>query len=216
MITLRPRCFTRLITILGLPGLILAATGCAATQAVEPAAARQLVMNAWQANQQAVWELDWPAAPVAGPVTAAVWRNGPNLRLEILEASAPAMVGQTLIVGGAAAWQFNRFDQPLQPQPAAPALPPLTDAFALIETTLALTPTTAGRQAVDTVAHGPAQLIRLGYPGGYSLTAWLHRETGLLLRLDLAVTAGQFSLQAHRVEPLPHPPAGLFDPPADK
>lgn len=216
MMTLRPWYFIRLITILGLLGLILAATGCAAAQPIAPAAARQQVINAWQADQQAVWALDWPAVPVAGPVTAAVWRNGPNLRLEILEAAAPALLGQTLIVRGAAAWHTNRFDRPPQPQPSAPALPPLTDAFALIESTLAQTPTTASRQAVGTVAHGPAEVIRLGYPGGHSLTAWLHRETGLLLRLDLAVEAGQLSLQAHRVEPLPNPPAGLFDPPADK
>ena len=69
-------------------------------QPIEPETARHTAALAWQTSRHTVWELDWPNAPVGGPVTVETWQAGNRYRYEILEAAAPALVGQALAFDG--------------------------------------------------------------------------------------------------------------------
>lgn len=192
--------------------LLVAVAGCTPGTPADPHQARQAVTTAWQTGQHTVWEIDWPASPVGGPVTVETWRAGNRYRLEILESTAPALVGQTLVFNGSRGWRFNR----LEPQPAVvtdvPALSPVTDALETIAGLLRRLPTAASREQTATLEHGPAQKIGLTFDNGDSLIFWLDQSTGLPVRIRFTVKGGQATLQARRFEPLPHPPDALFTP----
>jgi hypothetical protein len=92
-------------------------------QPVSPATAQAALVEAWAADQHTVWEIDWPDAPVGGPLTVETWRAGSGYRYEILESTAPALVGEILIFDGQTAWQYNRFDDPLSRKVMNPRRP---------------------------------------------------------------------------------------------
>jgi hypothetical protein len=193
---------------------ILAASlsACTTPEPIEVEAAQALLLTAWQADQYIVWEIDWPAAPVGGPLTVATWRAGPRYRLEILEAVAPDLVGQTLIFDGVTAWGYQRFDSPpAVPQPVEARLSPVTDAFEIIALLLATTPSSATQEAVQ-VGREPAQKITLTFNAGDSLTLWRDEATGLPVRLSFVLGRQQATLRARSFVPLSNPPQGLFEP----
>ena len=192
--------------------MIIAANACAPAKPMEIEAAQAALLNAWQADQHTVWELDWTDAPVGGPLTVATWRAGPRYRLEILEAVAPALVGQTLIFNGVTTWRYQRFDSPpITPQPSEAQLSPVTDAFAVITRLLATTPASATEEAVQ-FGREPAQKITLTFTGGDTLTFWRDEATGLPVRLSFASGRQQATLRARSFELLSNPVEGLFEP----
>jgi outer membrane lipoprotein-sorting protein len=190
---------------------LLGITGCAAGRPTEPDQAQAAVVEAWQAPQHIVWEIDWPAAPVGGPLTVESWRAGDRYRFEILESTAPDLIGQTLVFNGKRAWRYNRFESVSPESTAAARLSPVTDAVAVIEQFVAKTPHAATRQPDSLLDAGPVQKIALNFDNDNSLTAWIDEETGLPIRLQFLENGRQAILQARDFEPLPDPPSGLFE-----
>lgn len=189
--------------------LFLSLTACARPQSVSPEQAQKVVSKAWQADQHAVWTLDWPTAPTAGPLTVEIWRSGDRYRIEILEAPAPALIGEILVVNGETAWRYNRFQpSPLIPV-TSPVLSPVTDLFHLIDQLLQ-TPVVAAKQEATPLNYNPAQKIRLTFSDGSELQFWQEEETGLPVRLILLTGGQQLELDVRQVEPLPDPVEGLF------
>ena len=196
----------RLLTLIS---IFLSLTACARPQAISPEQAQTEVRKAWQADQHAVWTLDWPAAPTPGPLTVEIWRSGDRYRLEILEAPAPALIGETLVVKGETAWRYNRFQpSPLKPV-TSPVLSPVTDLLNLVDQLLQ-TPVVAAEQEVTQLNYNPAQKIGLTFSDGTELQFWQEVETGLPVRLILVAKGQQLELEAHQVEPLLDPIEGLF------
>jgi len=192
-----------LITALGL-------NACTASQPLGPETAQRLVTNAWQTNQHIVWEIEWPAAPTGGPLTVETWRVNEGYRYEILEATAPALVGQTLVFDGQTAWQFNRFDPGPPLLLASPALSPVSDAFTVIDALVTTRPIAANEAEVRLI-HGPAQKILLAFENNESLTFWIDQESGLPSRIVFSRRGDEARLEARSLEPLPDPPVGLFE-----
>lgn len=185
---------------------------CASEQSMAPDLAREEISRAWRRDQQAVWELDWPAAPSGGPLTAAVWRAGERYRYEILESAAPALVGQILIFDGQAGWRYSRFEANGPETTAPPRLSPVSDAFLIIDRLLYTSPMTATRQADTILVYGPTEKITLTFDEGDKLTVWIDQETALPVRLTFQVGGHRATLKARRIEPLRDPPEGLFSP----
>jgi hypothetical protein len=184
-------------------------TSCAPTKSLSPDEAQSIVVAAWQANQHVVWVLDWPAVPVGGPVTVETWRAGDSVRYEILEAVAPALIGETLVFDGQTAWQYNRFDSDPPAVLDLPRLSPMSDAVAVVDRLIATTPQLAGWEISQTV-HGPAQKINLTYANGDQLTLWHDDETKLPVRIVFSMNGQQATLDARDFEPLVSPPSALF------
>lgn len=190
--------------------------GCAAGDAIDPHSAQVDFGRAWQADQHTVWEIDWPAAPADGPLVVETWRAGGRYRFEILEAAAPALIGQTLVFDGRQAWRYNRFEPELPVESVPPALAPVTELLAKISAISAYPPERAtGRPAG--LDHGPAQEFWLSYSSGpgeaeRSLTWWRDVRTGLPVRLHLVEGRQVVTLRARSFEALPRPAAGLFSP----
>ena len=189
--------------------LLLALGACATSRPLAPTAAQQRLADAWHADHHAVWELNWSAVPLGGPVTVETWQAGPRYRYEILEAPAPTLVGQSLVFDGQTAWRYNRLEPPAVFEPASPALAPVTELFAQIERLLA----TPAESAAQNGAHidGRAALqTRLVFASGDTLVMWQATDTGLPLKVELQTGAQTASLRARTVEPLPNPPPELF------
>lgn len=193
-------------------GLILGGLA-ACGQPIEPEAARTILDEAWQAPRHVVWELEWPAAPLGGPLTVESWRAGDRYRFEILEATAPALVGQTLVSDGSTVWRYNRLAVKPAPIPAKPRLSPVTDALATIDRLLAAAPVRATRRRAAPLNHGPAWEIELILENEDHLTMWVDGETGLPVRIIFSVGGKRATLQARRLERLVQPAEGLFAPP---
>lgn len=192
--------------------IIIAASACNPAKPMEVETAQAALLDAWQADQHIVWELDWPDAPVGGPLTVATWRAGPRYRLEILEAVTPDLVGQTLIFDGATAWRYQRFDSPpAAPQPTEAQLSPVTDAFAVITRLLATTPASATEETIQ-FEREPAKKITLTFTGGDTLTLWRDETTGLPVRLSFVSGQQQITLRARSFERLSTPAEELFEP----
>jgi hypothetical protein len=192
--------------------LSLALSACAAREPLSPAAAQPILAQTWQADQHVVWEIEWPAAPVGGPLTVETWRAGSRYRFEILEATAPDLVGQTLIFDGQTARRYRRFD-PFQdaPQAGEARLSPVSDAFAIINHLLVTAPETATQETLR-LSSGPAQKLTLSYRNGDSLTLWRDEATGLPVRVMFTLGGQSAALRARSFAPLPDPPEGLFKP----
>jgi hypothetical protein len=200
----------KILILTNLLAIILAS--CASEQLFDPNLAQEQVRMAWRNNQHAVWELDWPAAPTGGPLTAAVWRAGDRYRYEILEAAAPALVGQTLIFDGQTGWRYNRFEANTPETAASPRLSPLSDAFKTIDRLLDTPPTAASRQKDVILDYGPAEKTVLTFENGDSLAVWIDQEREMPVRLIFQVGGHQAMLKARRIELLSDPPEGLFGP----
>jgi hypothetical protein len=185
---------------------------CTSEQFVAPNLANEQIDRAWHSDQHAVWELGWPAAPIGGPLTAAVWRAGGRYRYEILESTAPALVGQTLIFDGQTGWRYSRFEANAPERTSSPLLSPVSDAFTTIDHLLETPPTSATRQADAILDYGPTEKITLKFDNGDRLAVWIDQETELPVRLMFQVAGNQATLKARRIEPLHDPPEGLFKP----
>ncbi len=179
-----------------------------------PPAAQSRLTGAWQTDRHTVWEIDWPDAPVGGPVTVETWQAGARYRYEILESTAPALVGQVLVFDGHRAWRYDRFQtQPALPQSASPPLlSPVTDAFAVIDRLLITSPASAVQQQTTILDYGPVQKIELTFEQGDTLTFWLEPENGFPVRIIFLANGSRAELHARQVEPLVDPPAKLFTP----
>jgi hypothetical protein len=200
--------------VLGLLGVWLCLGGlvaCTSAQTFSLVEAQAALADAWQADQHTRWELDWPVAPIGGPVTFEFWQAGSRYRYEVLEASAPALVGQTLVFDSRTAWLYNRLE-PTPPEVlAAPALSPVTDVVTLIDRLVAATPQTASRESVH-LTTGLAQKISAVFTNGDQLTLWRDEATGLPVRLEATVNNRPVWLQARSFNPLINPPEALFKP----
>jgi hypothetical protein len=195
--------------VLTLTLIFLSLTACARPQSLSPEQAQLRISTAWRADQHAVWVLDWPTAPTAGPITVEIWRSRDRYRVEILEATAPALVGEILVVNGETAWRYNRFQpSPLTPV-TSPVLSPVTDLFGLIEQLLQTPGVTAAQEATQ-LNYSPAQKIRLTFNDGKELLFWQETETGLPVRLSLFAGGQQLELDARQAVPLSDPIEGLF------
>lgn len=192
--------------------LTLALSGCAAPESLSPAAAQPILAQTWQADQHSVWEIEWPAAPVGGPLTVETWQAGSRYRFEILEATVPDLVGQVLIFDGQIAWRYRRFDQPQDSAQSEEArLSPVSDAFAIISRLLVTAPETATQEALR-LSSGPVQKLTFTYSNGDSLALWRDEATGLPVRVMFTLSGQPATLRARSFAPLPDPPEGLFKP----
>lgn len=192
--------------------LLIILVSCASEHSFAPDLAHEEISRAWHSDQQAVWELDWPAAPSNGPLTAAVWRAGERYRYEILEAAAPALVGQSLVFDGQTGWRYSRFESNDPETTASPRLSPVSDAFQIIDRLLDTAPRTAARQTDTILVFGSTEKITLAFDQGDILSVWIDQEIGLPVRLTFRVDGDQATLKARRIEPLRDPPEGLFNP----
>jgi hypothetical protein len=190
--------------------ILLGMTACTTEQPIQPDQARTIIADAWQADQHIVWELDWPAAPVGGPLTVETWRSGDRHRFEILEAVAPALIGETLVFNGQTAWQYNRFAAKPPATLTLPRLSPVSDAFAVIDQLL-VTPSQTATQEFDQTIHGPAQKITLTFNNGDRLLLWRDEKTQLPVQIIFSVGGKEARLEARDFEPLLDSPAGLFE-----
>jgi hypothetical protein len=179
--------------------LFLALTGCTSEQVVDPKVAQDMIATAWHSDQHAVWQLDWPAAPIGGPVTVETWQANQGYRFEILESTAPALVGQTLVSDGQSTWRYNRFESNSLEMSSLPLLSPVSDAFEVIDRLINTPAASASQQESTTLNHGPARKI--------------DQKTGLPARIIYSVRGGdQAELQARSLESLIDPPERLFRP----
>jgi outer membrane lipoprotein-sorting protein len=195
--------------------ILLLLLACRAAPSLAPDQAEALVATAWQTNQHTTWEIKWPVMPLGGPVTVDSWRAAQRYRYEILEAPAPALIGETLVSDGRQAWLYNPFGAEVGAEPARPTptarLAPVSEAFAVIEQLLAQKARRASDQIV-VLRHGPTQAITLYYENGDSLSLWRDQATGLPARIHFVTEAGEATLTARHFEPLPNPPDALFKP----
>ncbi len=192
--------------------LLFCSIACAAEQQLDPAAAQAAIAAAWGSPQHTVWQIDWPAAPSGGPLTVESWRANGRYRFEILESTAPALVGQMLIVDGQKGWRANRFEPDSLQIAVEPLLSPVSETFAVVDRLLACPATAATEQASSTLNHGPARKIAVNCTNGDALTLWLDQKTALPARVTFSIQGDQADLQARHLEPLLQPPAGLFAP----
>ena len=178
-------------------------------QALPPHQAQQMMANIWRSNQHIVWEIDWPAAPVAGPFTVESWRSGDRYRFEILEAAPPALRGEVLVFDGQSAWRYNRFDPPAIFNPTSPVLPPVSDVFTIVDHLLSRPAKAASQKTVylnDTLT----QKNQLSFMNGDTLTLWSDQQAGVPVQLHFSIKGQQALLKVRQAEPLTTPPEGLF------
>jgi hypothetical protein len=190
--------------------ILVLLTSCAAAQPLPVDQAQTRVRHSWQTGQHVVWVVDWPAAPVGGPVTVETWRAGDSFRYEILESVAPALIGEMIVFNGQIGWQANRFDPGPPLEIDSPRLSPLSDAFAMIDRLVTALPQSASQEAGQTI-HGPAQKISLSYAAGQQLTFWLDNKTQLPVRIQFVAAGTEATLNARDFEPLSDPPRALFE-----
>jgi hypothetical protein len=190
--------------------ILVVLTSCAAAQPLPVDQAQMMVRDSWQTGQHVVWVVDWPAAPVGGPVTAETWRAGDSFRYEILEAVAPALIGEMIGFNGQIGWQANRFDPGPPLEIDSPHLAPISDALAVIDRLIMGVPQSASQEAGQTI-HGPAQKISLSYAAGQQLTFWLDNKTQLPVRIKFVAAGTEATLNARDFEPLSDPPPALFE-----
>ena len=188
---------------------IFMATACAASQPLAPDVSQQILLEIWRMDRHIVWELNWPAAPISGPLTVETWQSGNRYRFEILESPASALMGETLVFDGQNAWRYNRFRPPAAFTPTTAVLSPLSDAFLLIDTRLGTTPQTATQESAQ-VNFSPAKKITATYPNGDRLTLWQDAETGLPAKIEFLFGTQKITLQARHAEYLLDPPNELF------
>jgi hypothetical protein len=194
--------------------LAMAIVGCASGQNIAPNLAQEQIKRAWHKNQHAVWELDWPAAPLGGPLTVELWRAGEHYRYEILESAAPALVGQTLVFDGQSGWRYSRFQfSPLE-KTSYPRLSPVTDAFETIDRLVDIPLMSAARQADIILEYGLTEKMTLTFENGDRLAVWIDPKTELPVRLTFQVSGSQATLKARRIEPLNDFSEALFNPDA--
>lgn len=192
-------------------------SACASPQPVTPDMAQAALVEAWSADQHTVWEIDWPNMPAGGPLTVETWQAGSRYRYEILESTAPALVGEILIFDGQIAWQYNRFADPLLSprrqgkETGELTLSPVADAFAIINRLL-VTPAQTASQEAASFNHHSAQKITLTFAHGDQLALWQDETTNLPVRVTFAMGEQQATLKARSFERLPYPPEGLFEP----
>jgi outer membrane lipoprotein-sorting protein len=210
LVLLVPKLLLRLCSGFAAVFLVLVLSACAAPESISASAAQTALTSAWQADQHTVWEIEWPAAPVGGPLTVETWRAGPAYRYEILEATAPDLVGQTLIFNGQTAWRYNRFElSQSAPQSGEARLSPVTDAFAVVVRLMAAEAETATQEAIH-LSSGPTQKMTLTFANGDSLSLWRDEASGLPVRVTFTLAGQSATLHARSFEPLSDPPEELF------
>jgi hypothetical protein len=190
--------------------LVLATAACSRETPLPAEPVRQQVQAAWLADRHTTWEIDWPNAPVGGPLTVESWQAENRYRYEILETAAPALLGEVLVFDGAQAWRYNWLTPDTPPQQTPPQLSPVTDAFESVSALLNQPPVRANIQA-DTVLLKPARKVTLTFENGDTLVAWFDAPTqSMLLQLIFNVGEQQGRLIARHSEPLVTPDKRLF------
>ena len=189
--------------------LIFVSVGCVRSQSIEPELVQTRLAQAWMTPQHTIWDIDWPAIPLSGPLTVETWRAGSRYRYEILETTAPALAGQTFVFDGQQRWLYNRFEPNTSLTAGVTALSPVSDAFDTI-TDLLETPSQTASETVTHINGEPAQKIALIFPDGDSLAVWLHLETKLVLQAQFIVDGQHGLLTARQVEVLPDDPSSLL------
>lgn len=191
--------------------LLINLSACTTSEVIDSAAAQAQVRESWSAGQHTTWEIDWPAAPLGGPVTVETWRADGRFRFEILESPAPALVGEILIFDGQSGWLSHRFESQTPIKVSSPALSPVSEAMTIIEELLATPPAPATRESTQLNQH-PAHKFILTYADGRTLTFWRDDETGLPVRVVVEGEGQPLTLKARSFERLPQPMEGLFAP----
>ena len=201
--------------------LLLTITACQNTRQLAPHTAQQMVEASWQQEAHILWQIEWAAMPSGGPLTVESWRAGERYRYEILEATAPALVGEILIFDGQTAWQYNHLsneafiiEAPTNEAPAplpTPWLSPISDIFWSINQRLAEPPLKAEVRATE-LSHGPAQEISLIYAADETFILWQDEQTGLPARLRFTANGAIVQLTARELDRLADPPLELFQP----
>lgn len=191
--------------------LLITLSACTPSKVMEAPAAQAQVQESWSADQHITWEIEWPDAPIGGPLTVETWRAGGRYRFEILESPAPALVGATLIFDGQSGWLAHRFEAQAPAPIPSPMLSPVSEAMTVIEELVATPPAAATQEATKLNQH-PVHKFILTYAEGRSLTFWRDDETGLPVRVVAEGKGQPLTLKARSFEQLPQPVEGLFAP----
>lgn len=189
--------------------LVFVSTGCTRSQPIEPEPVQTRLAQAWLAPQHTIWDIDWPAMPLSGPLTVETWRAGSRYRFEILETIAPDLAGQTFVFDGQQGWQYNRFELNTSLTTGVTTFSPVSDAFDMI-TRLSETPPHIATETVTQINGEPAQKIALTWTNGDSLAVWVHLETKLVLQAQFIIDGQRGLLTARQVEALPDDPSTLL------
>ena len=188
--------------------LIIFLGACYPEQTLSPPIAQATVQSAWQANQHTVWEIEWAAIPVGGPLTVETWRFDDRYRYEILEATAPALIGETLVFDGDKGWRANRFSDSLT-ETTPPRLAPISEIFTIVDDFLNRVPQTATQQVIE-IDQKATQQIKLTFENDESLQFRIDQEMQLPMRIIIYLTQSEISLKVRHAEPLFDPPDALF------
>ncbi|MDM8529557.1 hypothetical protein QUF63_00200 [Anaerolineales bacterium HSG25] len=198
--------------------IFIGIVACQSFQPIEPISTQQQLQEAWQTNQHAVWEVDWPTTPIGGTVVVEYWRFDNQYRFEILEATSARLVGETLVSDGDLTWRYNRLklDKTNLTETMSPArLSPVTDMFSLIEKRLNQSASISAQQQITSTLSETSETIELIFADQTRLIFWLGLKTRLPLRIKLITSQETISLKAQSNESLTHPLQGLFGKPND-
>ena len=192
--------------------LTIGLIACAVGRPISPDEAQASIRAAWQRDQHMLWEITWTAMPVGGPVVIETWRAGQRYRYEILEAPAPALVGEMLVFDGQQAWRYNRF-QPMVVVTSTdePWLAPISEVFKVIENLNNRLPQTATQSQTQLDQRSTQQIV-LAFENQDYLAVWIDSRTGLPSRLRFSLNGITGRLEAREAEPLRDPAEALFKP----
>ena len=204
--------------------IFIGVIACQAPYSIEPEMAQRQLQKAWELNQHAVWEIDWPNAPVGGTVVVEYWQFDNQYRFEILEATSARLVGEILISNGNSTWRYNRFKFDMAVQTLeltdfghmdkpTRQLSPVTDLFSMIGRLLRRSTTLSAQQQLTSTLSGSSKKIELLFADQTRLVFWLDLETNLPLQVKLITGYETILIKAQSDKPLIHPLYGLFSRP---
>ncbi len=148
-------------------------------------------------------------------MTVASWQAEQRYRYEILESTAPALIGETAVFDGQRLFTFNRLTisphHPLQPNRQVNGLSPMFEVVSLIENGLA-DPAVVATETQTRLNGAVTQRLTLRYVDGGELTMWIAPETGTLKQVVVRMGTRTITLTARQSDPLPNPSLDLFRP----
>lgn len=169
------------------------------------------IPQAWAQGWHGVWELQWSAMPVPGPVVFEGWvtENRARQRYEILEADVPSLVGLAYVNDGSAAIIFNRLEETVPPERGGGDMPfsPVTDALAKVDRTLAQLPAVAQIRRAGTLSR-----VDFSPAPGEAASVWVDETCGCVIRVTVHTSDSDFVLAARSMTKLDVPQPHLFEP----
>ncbi len=166
--------------------ILLTLPACATAPSLDLERTQDKLLAAWHSDRHGVWDLKWSNAPIAESIIFEAWQVGEKRRYEILEATAPDLVGLVYINDGYLAQHYNRLKEGPQTTLPAAQLPfsPISHAFDLVTEQLSRSPQSIEQVRVPQT-NDPLEIYRLHYPSDQTLTLWLDSVQNQIIKLQL-------------------------------